>query len=283
MGWRSLLTRWLLPNLLPLFPAVFVVILVQGLLLAAAIRDVPFWPGGVQSIIGFGVSYGIFLWVLALVPALLFLTLAPIVGQRLEPRWRPIISVGLAVAIGASALAIIVALLTDGGFGSHFLLIAPIWILYGMAVQVPAAAPFRRSFRAALAGLTLGVLTLAVPFVGIGGLLWAGLLIGDRRRVEAGWVLATGSLIPAVLFASTLAVEQPPPLAAALTAFTAALLGTGIGLIVLGGRGRDRTEPEPDDGNEAASPDVEHGPRATQPRENGPTEPAPQPRPRQGR
>jgi hypothetical protein len=252
VGWRSLLTRWLLPNLLPLFPAIFVVILAQGLLLAAAISEVPFWPGGVQRIIGFGISYGIFLWVLGLVPALLFLTVAPILGERLEARWRPLATVGLAVAIGALTIATIVALLTGGGFASHFVLIAPIWILYGIAVQVPARASFKRSFRAALAGLTIGALTLALPFIGIGGLLWAGLLIGDGRRAEAGWVLASGAVMPAILFASALAVDPPPPLAIALASFSLGLLGVGIGLIVLGRRAAGGAGTDADD--EAAPP-----------------------------
>lgn len=266
MGSRSLLRRWLLPNLLPLFPAVFVVIAVQGLLLALAIREVPFWPGGVQRVIGFGISYGIFLWVMGLVPALLFLTLVPIVGQRLEPRWRPILTVGLAVAIGASTLSLIVELLAGGGFGSNFVLIAPIWILYGLAVQVPAAARFRRSFRAALAGLTLGVLTLALPFVGIGALLWAGLLIGDGRRVEAGWVLAAGALMPAILFASALAVDQPPPMAVALASFSLALLGTGIGLIVLRRRRSDDADTGDQEDAEGSPPTDDGWPTGSQPR-----------------
>jgi hypothetical protein len=272
VGWRSLLTRWLLPNLLPLFPAVFVVIVVQGLLLAAAISEVPFWPGGVQRIIGFGISYGIFLWVLGLVPALLFLTVAPILGGRLETRWRPLATVGLAVAIGASTLASMVALLTGGGFASHFVLIAPIWILYGIAVQVSAAASFRRSFRAALAGLTIGALTLALPFIGIGGLLWAGLLIGDGRRLEAGWLLATGALMPAILFASALAVDPPPPLAVALASFSLGLLGVGIGLIVLGGRRVGAAEADEDETPPADAAEPGQAQSAAR-----------QPRPRQGR
>ncbi|HEX2222554.1 MAG TPA: hypothetical protein VHK06_08535, partial [Candidatus Limnocylindria bacterium] len=204
MRW-ALVTRWLLPSLLPLFPAIYLVVLAQGVLFVAALPDVPFWPGGVQRVIAYSISYGIFLWVLALVPAVVFLALVPAVGERIEPRWRALLTVGLAVTIGASALALLVALLTGGGFAAHFVLLAPIWILYGLLVQVPAGAPGRRAIRAALGGATLGALTLAIPFLGVGALLWAGLLIGDGRRVEAGWVLASAAVMPALLFATALA------------------------------------------------------------------------------
>jgi hypothetical protein len=250
VGWRSLITRWLLPNLLPLFPAVFIVLVLQGLLLVAASPDSNFALASVPGVIAAAIQYGIFLWVVGLVPAIFFLTLAPVIGQRVAPRWRPLATVGLAIAIGGGTLALLVALFTGGGFASHFLLIAPIWILFAMAVQVPAGGRLRRDLRAALAGTTIGALTLVLPFVGVGGLLWAGLMIGGGRRAEAGWVLAAAAVTPAILFASALALDQAPPLALGLASFSLAVLGAGIGLIILGGRNRtgdSASDPGPDD------------------------------------